>query len=313
MQLPANFTDLKDSISKLPQKNIALAVSVMLGIYIAYLLALLSWQLFPKKVTNQHIITESEIIQKNNKEVTDLTALKQLNLFGVYNEQKQVKEVLVKDAPETKLRLTLSGTVASDDASIAAAIIENNGKQETYGIGDKITGTRATLESVATDRVLIKQSGRLETLMLDGFKYSSPQSAVNVAPRQAPTKQKKSNRANTPQVLDQRNNRALSQSAKQLKNDISNNPGKITDYLKIVPKRRSGSIVGYQLMPGKKPEFFQSSGLKSGDVAVQMNGLDLTIPSEAAQALKAIKQETELSLLIDRNGEMTEILFSIQE
>ena len=66
-------------------------------------------------------------------------------------------------------------------------------------------------------------------------------------------------------------------------------------------------------MPGKKAEFFQSAGLKSGDVAIQMNGLDLTNPSEAAQALKALREEQEVSLLLDRDGDMTEILFSINE
>ena len=64
-------------------------------------------------------------------------------------------------------------------------------------------------------------------------------------------------------------------------------------------------------MPGKNSEFFQNSGLKSGDVAIQMNGYDLTAPSEAAQALAALKQDKEVSLLIDRNGELNEILFSI--
>jgi len=43
-----------------------------------------------------------------------------------------------------------------------------------------------------------------------------------------------------------------------------------------------------------------------------MNGLDLTIPSEAAQALQALKEDTELSLLVERDGTTTEILFSIQ-
>ena len=42
-----------------------------------------------------------------------------------------------------------------------------------------------------------------------------------------------------------------------------------------------------------------------------MNGYDLTAPSEAAQALSALKQDKEVSLLIDRNGELNEILFSI--
>ncbi len=309
MQLPTDFTSLTDVLQKLPQEKIAKVLSVLLLGYIAYLCAQLTWQLVPQKLPNNTIVKQSSgDLATVKTERIDISSLKQLNLFGVYSEQKAVTEVKVQDAPETKLRLTLSGTVASDDPTIAAAIIENNGKQETYGVGDKITGTRATLESVASDRVLIKQSGRLETLMLDGFKYN--QSNQRTAHNPVPAKQERNVSQN---VVDQRNNRALRQSAMQLKSDINNDPGKITDHLKIVPKRQSGGIVGYQLMPGKNPAFFRASGLKSGDIAVQMNGLDLTIPSEAAQALQSLKQDTELSLLVERNGEITEILFSIQE
>ena len=64
-------------------------------------------------------------------------------------------------------------------------------------------------------------------------------------------------------------------------------------------------------MPGKDPTFFESAGLKNGDVAIQMNGFDLTEPREAAQALQSLKEEREVSLLLDRNSEITEILFSI--
>lgn len=312
------MTELSEQLQKLPQQNIAKVTSAMLLCYIAYLLAQFTWLLATETQIKQPIKVAYNSSSNNVESKVNVNVISQLNLFGEYSEQKTIEEVKVQDAPETKLRLTLSGTVASDDVSIAAAIIENNGKQETYGVGDKITGTRAVLDSVATDRVLIKQSGRLETLMLDGFDYTKAQnnriSNTNNNASVLPTNKRSVNlpRMNAPKILDQRDNELLNRTAMQLKNDINEDPGKITDYLKIIPKRENGNIVGFQLMPGKESEFFQSSGLKSGDVAIQMNGLDLTIPSEAAQALQALKEEQELSLLVDRNGEMTEILFSIQ-
>lgn len=309
MQLPKDLASLSELLLKLPHQKIAKTISALLLCYIAYLAAQLTWLFVPQDTTTSLIVggnASSSLASSQTK--VDLTALNRLNLFGVFNEKEKVVEVKVQDAPETKLRLTLSGTVASDDPAIASAVIENNGKQETYGIGDKITGTRATLESVATDRVLLKQSGQLETLMLDGFKYDQRAQTFNI-PQHNPLAENEP----SPQVIDQRNNKDLSESAKQLKEDINEDPGKIGDYLKIVPKRQDGEIIGYQLMPGQNPQFFQSSGLKSGDIAVQMNGLDLTNPNEAAQALQALKQDTELSLLVERDGEMTEILFSIEE
>ena len=313
MQRLANVNDINELLLRLPQQKIAKMLSVFLIVYIAYLLAQLTWLLVNPKSGNVNILTtstQSSTVQKNVS-IVDTKRLEALNLFGVYQEQAKIESVQVQDAPETKLNLILTGTVASSDKGIAAAVIENNGKQETYGIGDKIVGTRATLDSVSTDRVLIKQSGRLETLMLDGFKYNKANKKIPQPTVPVKTTDRSNRDVRKTNVLDQRNNKALTKAASRVKKDINNDPKRIMEYLRISPKREGGKVIGYRLMPGKDPAFFKASGLKSGDVAVVMNGLDLSLPSEAAQALKALKEQQELSLLIDRNGEITEILFGI--
>ena len=316
MQLPNNLTPFIEVLARLPQQKIARAMSVLLLAYVAYLAAQLTWLLISPSATHQSTGSNFPTASINAKTSNvDLAKLHGLNLFGDFSDEVVVQEeIKVQDAPETQLRLTLSGVVASDDSKLATAIIENNGKQETYGIGDTIIGTRAILDSVSSDRVLIKQSGRLETLMLDGFKYAKNKNntTINHTKPKRP-KSKRSQFAPSTRTFDQRNNQELTRRATNLKADINKDPGKITDYLRIVPKRQAGKVIGYQLMPGKNPEFFQTSGLKSGDVAIQMNGYDLSMPSEAAQALQALKQQTEVSLLLNRNGELTEILFSIDE
>ncbi len=314
MHFPHDLASFFELLAKLPQQKIAKGISALLLIYIAYLAAQVTWMLVPQEQANKFSPTSVTTNTSNTAFKANLSGLNALNLFGEYGEEPVEQNIEIQDAPETRLNLTLSGVVASDVQSTAAAIIENNGKQETYGIGETITGTRAVLNSVANDRVLIKQSGRLETLMLDGFDYDK---AAYSTPRALPkstnkknTKSRYPNKAKA-RVIDQRSNRELSKRASTLKKDINEDPGKITNHLKIAPKRTNGKVIGYRLMPGKKPEFFKASGLKSGDVAVQMNGFDLSEPSEAAQAMRALKQEKEVSLLVDRNGEMTEILFSI--
>ncbi|WP_286234421.1 type II secretion system protein GspC [Thalassotalea sediminis] len=306
MLIPTDLSSFQHFVSRVPQKKVATLTGGILLCYIAYILAHFTWQLLPTtNDINAHNINYVSAPINSSKQI-DLNELKQLNLFGEKDVTVKPVPVQVQDAPETKLRLTLSGTVASTEKSTAAAIIEHNGKQETYGIGDKITGTRATLESVASDRVIIKQSGRLETLMLDGFKYSKVgESRFNASEKtvQGPV---------SIVTVDQRDNEDLSETAMQLQQDINSDPGKIFDYLTVSPKRVNGEIVGYQLTPGNDGTFFKASGLKAGDIAVQMNGFDLSLPNEAAQAVQALKEETEVSLLIDRNGSLTEILFSIQ-
>lgn len=313
MAISDSFTSFTSNLAKLPQQKIAQVISVLLLIYIAFLATKITWLLVP-----QDPITSNSTLAVGAKQVSsteqsfNLSALQALNLFGQYNQQVTDVVEQITDAPVTRLKLTLSGLVASDNPDTAAAIIEYQGKQETYGVGDIILGTRANLEQVLIDRVIIKQLGRLETLMLDGADYNQP--AQNIANKKAALKSKKMDDdgpTKETNVVDQRSNSELSKSAEKLRSDLSNDPGKITDYLRISPARKEGKIVGYRLSPGKDPEFFKLSGLKSGDIAVQMNGYDLRDPLEAAQALSALKTEREISLLIERKNDLIEILFSI--
>lgn len=309
---------INNIIAKLPQQKIAQVISLCLLVYIASVAAKITWLIIPnasqaisdKNMGNVKRVEGQSRSQLQDKHF-DLSKLQSLNLFGAYNESIVETIVVVENVPETRLKLRLSGLVASDQASTSAAIIEYKSKQETYGIGDIITGTRASLEQVLTDRVIIKQSGRLETLMLDGSDYSQAAQSVQ---------NKKSQSSNSPQILpsrskpnviDQRSNESLSRNAQLLRADLNKDPGKITDYLRISPARTGGKIVGYRLSPGKNAEFFKLSGLKSGDIAVQMNGHDLLAPLEAAQALSALKTERDISILVERKNDLIEILFSI--
>ncbi len=313
MSLSNNLSSVFEQLSKLPQRKITQVIILVLLSYVAYLCAQLTWLGLAESKHNGNLQRNgtSQVSVAPPKKIS-VKAIQALNLFGDFSSQQgqKVEEVVIEDAPETRLKLVLSGVVASSDKATAAAIIESAGKQETYSIGEKVTGTRAVLENVFSDRVLLKVSGKLETLMFDGLIFDK-----NVKPIRPSSKksrpQARKQKFSSPKIIDQRNNKALTSTTQSLRKKLDSDPGKITDYLKISPKREDGKIAGYRLMPGKDPAFFESSGLKSGDVAVQMNGYDLTAPREAAQALQSLKEQREVSLLLDRNGDMTEILFSI--
>ena len=304
-----------EQFSKLPQRKMTQVVILLLMTYIAYLFAQITWLAMPQHNNTAKLpISASQSTATSSKKM-NIDGIKTLNLFGNFDQQdvEPVAEDIVEDAPETRLKLTLSGVVASTNKDTAAAIIESSGKQETYGIGDNIKGTRAVLDNVFKDRVILKVSGTLETLMLDGVDFNKKAKAIEPANKSTnrPVNKARPKGRTASNRVDQRNNKALTKSTKDLKEKLNADPGKITDYLRISPSRKNGKITGYTLRPGKDPTFFQNAGLKTGDVAIQMNGFDLTAPSEAAQAMQSLKTEREVSLLLDRNGDITEILFSV--
>jgi len=316
MPLSNNLSSTFEQLSKLPQRKITQVIILVLICYIAFLFAQLTWLALSEPAHNTGTkLKNPSLASATQQEQISVRAIQSLNLFGAFSQAKEAKvaDVIIEDAPETRLKLTLTGVVASNEKATAGAIIESAGKQETYSIGENIKGTRAVLENVFNDRVLLKVSGRLETLMFEGLVFDKNVKPVISNSTRGTPQTTKISRENlsSPNIVDQRDNRELTNATRSLQQELNDDPGKITDYLKISPKRENGKISGYRIMPGKDPTFFESAGLKTGDVAVQMNGFDLTAPREAAQALQSLKEQREVSLLLDRNGDMTEILFSI--
>lgn len=307
MQSFKSISSVTEIFANLPQKKIAHVCSLLLLLLIAYLAAQLTWLILSKPAKLSQTNHQLSGLNKTTSDNYNISTITTLNLFGQFQKQQSIAkpENEVKEVPLTSLDLTLMGVVASSEPEWASAIINKSGKQVSYGIGDKIDDTRAVVEHIYFDRVILKHAGKLETLMLDEEEYKKQ-------PRTSSSNNFARLKSNNNRLIDNRKNNKLSNQAAVLKETLSQNPDKITDYLKISPKRVNGEITGYRLMPGKNPEFFRSSGLKSGDVAIQMNGYDLMSPFEAAQALQALQTETEVSLLVERGEETTEVLFSIQ-
>lgn len=101
------------------------------------------------------------------------------HLFGVAPTQKPV----VQQAPETRLRLTLLGVMASNRDDKARAVIASDAASDrSYSIGDRINGTDAKLYAIETDRVIIERGNRLEKLSLERPDLTSAPSSPPRAP-----------------------------------------------------------------------------------------------------------------------------------
>ena len=181
----SSFAQLTNKIKQLPQDKISQVVVVLLLIYIASILADITWRVMPSSeqasvnMPMQANNSSRNTVQGNQVDVRNLNAL---NIFGQYNAKKEevVAEPVIDttNAPETNLQLILSATVAEgNNSGRGTAIIESAGKQGTYGLEEKIGNTPAILKSVFADRVLIQNRAQLETLMLDGVEYDN----MNVA------------------------------------------------------------------------------------------------------------------------------------
>jgi general secretion pathway protein C len=279
------------------QKSINLLIVIVLSLYLLAYGAELSWRLLPTPTGNinstQGQQTQNPTSRQNNQ--TDLSKLKALNLFGELGASPKVEVQEVSDAPKTALNLTLTGVVASSEKDQGAAVIENKGSQNTYGVDDKVDGTNAILKEVFADRVIIKNGARRETLMLDGLDYSK--SAAHSPIVRSPSSQPEPKSTGSPR-------RELSEEAIEATRALQQQPANFSDYIAISPHRIDEQLVGYAVSPGKDPSLFQAVGMQSGDVIVEINGLDLTDTQQSMEAMGALRAAQSLQLTVNRDGDL---------
>lgn len=291
----------------IPHKQLSNVV-FWFGLIIAMLLAAqITWKLMP--ASQSDAVWQPSPVSTTASKRVELDAVQNLLLFGKVNSEaaKPKVEVVeqITDAPKTNLSIQLTGVVASTTDTKGLAIIESSGSQETYSLGDKIKGTSASLKEVYADRIIITNSGRYETLMLDGLKYTS-QSDVNQQLQEA-----KSNNRNVRQV-DLRNSE-FSEELANSRDELLADPSKITDFIAISPVQVEGELVGYRLNPGKDAALFKQAGFKPSDLAKSINGFELTDMSQALEVMAQLPELTEMSVMVEREGQLVEIMFSLPE
>ncbi|AUI85029.1 type II secretion system protein GspC [Vibrio azureus] len=228
-----------------------------------------------------------------DKDSIDFKSLQQANLFGQYSEKKPVvvEQPVVKDAPKTRLNLTLVGAVASSNLEVSLAVIANRGKQATYGIGEQIDGTRAELKAVLVDRVIIENQGRDETLMLEGLEYKK----LSETPQQHHSPKR------------QINSSVASEKIEQIRAELAQDGSNVFKYITISPVMQEGGLAGYRVSPGRDAALFNAVGLKPGDIAIELNGIDLRDSSSAKQLGPIMQDPQELNLTVERDGQQYDI------
>lgn len=283
--------------------KLILIVTVLLVLYLISILARFAWQLFPADdnavASGANTALTTGRNDRDNSVETNLDALQRLNLFGsVELAAAQPVAQEITDAPETRLNMVLSGVVASSEKNKGAAVIAYRNIQATYGIGDQVEGTSVTLEQIYVDRVIIKNRSVRETLMLEGVDFDE-------ANRSRGRSQQARSAATGPRSQVQ---------ARDAKAQILQQPESFTDFIRMSPMQDEIGLVGYKLTAGNKyPELFDSLGLQNGDIATMVNGLDLTNPQQALEAVALLQTDEELTIDLIRGDELVSVFIEIPQ
>lgn len=271
-------------------------VNVLLILWIAWLLASMTWGLLGGESTQEAALPEVAPVTPQVSQQQELVRqLPGWHLFGqVAPEAEPVKSVVPVDAPDTRLKLSLHGTFSSADKDLARAIIaDERGDEEMYAVGDILPG-KAELSEIQADKVVLLRGGRYEVLRL-------PREAITGGPM-------------TVSATTARHSMTTSERLQSLRRTLKQNPRSLFGLVRTIPKRDDqGKMIGYTLQPGREPELFDQMGLKPGDIVTRINDINLDNIASGMQALRSVQSGDTVSMTVERGGQQETLTFQIPE
>jgi general secretion pathway protein C len=238
-------------------------------------------------------------------------------LFGkvsvTNNNNTAQQSKVINNAPETRLSINLTGIVAvSNDDKAGVAIIESQGRQVSYLAEEVIQGTRGKVSQILPDRVILSVNGRFETLMLDGLDFTKTVSMPILAARDEPEIGPQLQLAQSDQQIDATADPEVKEALIETREELLEEPGKLFDYIRVSQAMSDGELIGYRLSPGKEPALFKQMGLQNNDLAIAINGYQLTDLKQAMSAINELRNSTDANITIERDGEQIDVQFSLQ-
>lgn len=268
--------------------QLAKLVNLLLVIWLAWLLARLSWFVLPEPEVEP--IPQPALVavpvQRQQPRV-DEHQIAAWHLFGVAGEEKPVKAAPVAIAPETRLKLTLRGLFASDDSTGGRAIIgDPKGKEESYAVGDPVPGG-ARLSEIYPDRVMLERNGRYETLRLP-----KDRSSVSTGDRRS-----------IPGIGTGGSGAGQAAAFTKYRNEVKQNPAAFLNYVRTTPARVDGKFIGFRLQTGKDPRALNELGLKPGDIVTSINSVKIDSPAKGMKAMQALGEGESVDVTLLRGGQ----------
>ena len=208
----------------------------------------------------------------------------------------------------TELPLALVATMEASEPAESLATIRDTERRATglFGVGDEIR-PGVVVAGVQPGLVVLREREGLRTL---GFPDPKAKPAPAPAAKPAPAKR------NSREIPGAREAIACTGTSctvdRSFVEKLLANPRQLARQAKLVPAVKDGETRGFRIhrvRPGTLPKLL---GLKNGDTLVAVNGTDLDSMDQAIGLYTKLRRASELSLTVERKGQVFEQHISIR-
>ena len=210
--------------------------------------------------------------------------------------------------PCTMNNVKLVATVASrEDAQWSFATVDTGGGNVSmYRMGDELNGR--TVSGVTWRYMFLR--GNSDECYVDMF--PDPNAPAPTAPPKNPTRP---GPPPPPGAADNRIQKLSDTEAvveRSLINELLANPTNFVKSVRVRPQREGGKVVGYKLRRFQANSPLAALGAQKGDVIKSVNGVDLTSMDKALGAFQSLRNASDLTFSVVRNGKPVDLKVSIR-
>ncbi|WP_330985798.1 MULTISPECIES: type II secretion system protein GspC [Enterobacterales] len=207
------------------------------------------------------------------------TAQTRINIPDTLFENRKktvIKETAQSTKGISKLPLFLKGILASTSSTRSLAILQGPSGQHSYREGEKLADVEnAYLQSVKSDRVLIRTSQGIATLYLD---EKSSDNKHQTRPKQEAGKE-------------------------QVKY--------LMHYLVANPVYKDKVLLGYRFNPRAGSNIYLRTGLIPGEIVIKLNGQYLNNVTTADKYIEQLENLRDVQLTVLREGQLQNIYINL--
>ena len=218
------------------------------------------------------------------------------------NESSDNRDGIERNAAETRLPLTLTGIVALTEDGLGSAVIRVNGAEQVYAVGDSLPASgQVTLAKVMPQTIVIDNNGTYELLTL----YEGVGLVVPTTPSRAGPARQTNSAIGAPRPEAQApivSEAERSEVAQRYRRALYESPEALASLLTVSPVQADGAIIGYRISPSKERAAFDALGFKTGDVVTAVNGLSLSDTTNTLKLYTLMKEATEATFDMTREG-----------
>lgn len=242
-----------------------------------------------------------------SKPPVDVEAILEANFFGNARPEEEAA-AQVQPAVETRLPLTLNGVFVAQERQASAAIIaERNKPERLYQVGEKVPGN-ATLQSVATDHVVLLRAGSQEILrFVEAQEFRRIKGGARASAPRRPEPGLAAPRRNQPRPADAAED-FIASFLTQREDD-----GKERDERRALleeVRRETIRAKGFRVGDLAQLPYFRQNGLEAEDMILSLNGQPVADIDMSEAMLAKLLASGPIQLEVHRAGQLLSLTAS---